>query len=113
MAKFAGPVGYVHEVEKSPGVFVPDVVERVYYGDVIRNSRNIREGEKVNPDLSISNSIEVVADPYANENILAIRYLRWMGVLWTITEVEVRSPRLIFRLGGVYNGPTAPVADPA
>jgi hypothetical protein len=29
-----------------------------------------------------------------------------MGTLWTLSNVEVQSPRLVLRLGGVYNGPT-------
>jgi hypothetical protein len=48
-----------------------------------------------------------VADAYANENFFAILYVEWMGALWTISEVEVQSPRLLLRLGKVYNGPKA------
>lgn len=111
MARFHGEVGYAFSVETAAGVYEDEIVERTYFGDVIRNTRNLKDGEKVNDDLSISNQISVVADPYANEHFFAIRYLRWMGALWSVTEVEVQSPRLIFRLGGVYNGPKAPVAD--
>lgn len=107
MAKFHGEVGYGFAEEEPPdsGVYIDKITERNYFGDVVRNSRNLKDGEKVNKDLSVSNSISIVADPYANEHFLAIRYVRWMGVLWSVTEVEVQSPRLIFRLGGVYNGP--------
>ena len=52
--------------------------------------------------------ISIVADPYANENFFAIRYVQWMGTLWKVTEVEVQSPRLLLRLGGKYNGPIPP-----
>jgi hypothetical protein len=83
-----------------------------YYGDVVRNSRQLRESDKVNYDLSVGNSISIVADPYASEHFFAIRYVEWAGALWTVSNVEVQSPRLILRLGEVYNGPTAaaPVA---
>jgi hypothetical protein len=30
-----------------------------------------------------------------------------MGVRWTVQDVTVEHPRLILRLGEVYNGPTA------
>jgi hypothetical protein len=113
MARWHGAVGYGFSVETSPGVYEDQIVERTYFGDIIRNSRNLKGGDKVNNDFSVSNHISIVADPYANEHFFAIRYLRWMGALWSITEVEVQSPRLIFRLGGVYNGPKAPAADPA
>jgi hypothetical protein len=107
MAKFYGEIGYGETVEKSPGVWEDTITEKHYYGDVIRNSRSLKEGESVNNDLSVGNSISVVADAYANAHFFAIRYIRWAGALWTVKEVEVQSPRLILRLGGVYNGPTA------
>jgi len=107
MAKFYGRVGYAGEqVESAPGVWVDSIVEYSYYGDVVRNVRNIHEGEHLNFDLNVQNSIEIVADQYANEHFFAIRYVEWAGVLWTVSSVEVRSPRLLLRLGEVYNGPT-------
>ena len=47
-----------------------------------------------------------VADAYANEHFFAMRYVKWAGVLWKVDNVDVESPRLILRLGGVYDGPT-------
>lgn len=106
MAKFYGEIGYGVTKEIDQGVWEDDVVERKYYGDVIRNSRKLSEGEHLNNDLSVQNSISIVADAYANEHFFAIRYIRWAGALWTVTDVEVQRPRLVLRLGGVYNGPT-------
>ena len=107
MAKYSGKVGYgPTTVETAPGVWNEVVVERSYVGDILRNTRRLQSGESVNDDLSVNNSISIVADPYANENFFAIRYVQWMGTLWKVTEVEVQSPRLLLRLGGVYNGPT-------
>lgn len=107
MAKFYGPVGYGESVETAPGVYKDTITEKTYFGDVIRNSRQLREGEGLNNDLSVGNSISIVADAYANEHFFAIRYVEWAGALWTVSNVEVQSPRLILRLGGVYNGPKA------
>jgi len=107
MARFCGVVGYSQgAVETKPDVFEEQIVEREYYGDVIRDTRQLQVGNKVNPDLSVGNSISIMADAYANENFHAIRYTRWAGVLWDVTDVEVQSPRLVLRLGGVYSGPT-------
>ena len=66
---------------------------------------SFRAGESVNNDLSVGNSISIVADAFANEHFFAVRYVEWAGTLWTISEVEVQAPRLLLRLGGVYNGP--------
>ena len=106
MAKFYGVIGYGEAVETAPGVWTDNIVEYHYYGDVIRNTRRIQEGENLNNDLSVGNSISIVADAYANEHFFAIRYIKWAGTLWIVSEVEVHSPRLTLRLGGVYHGPT-------
>jgi hypothetical protein len=109
MARFFGEVGFAGSTEEiRPGVWKDVIVERKFYGDVLRNSRQLRENmEKVNFDLSVGNSISIVADAYASEHFFAIRYIRWAGALWVVTDVTVEGPRLILRLGGVYNGPTA------
>jgi hypothetical protein len=106
MARFFGKVGYGESAETTPGVWVDNIVEYSYYGDVVRNSRELREGQVLNDDLSVQNSISIVADAYANEHFFAIRYVEWAGTLWTVDTVEVLIPRLLLRLGKVYNGPT-------
>lgn len=108
MAKFYGKIGYGESVEtpSGSGVWKDEITEKLYFGDVIRNTRRLQEGEYLNNDLSVNNSISIVADAYANEHFFAIRYVEWAGTLWTVSEVVVESPRLILRLGEVYNGPT-------
>jgi hypothetical protein len=113
MAKFYGEIGYGESVETAPGVWKDVLVARNYYGDVLRNTRQLKEGESLNNDLSVSNSISIVADAYAGEHFFAIRYIKWAGTYWTVSDVEVKSPRLILRLGGVYHGPKAPAPDPS
>jgi len=109
MARFSGEVGYGETVEDPPdsGVYVDHIVEYKYYGNVVRNTRGLEPGTSVNDDISVGNSISIVADAYAREHIFAMRYIRWQGSLWKIIDVEVVRPRLLLRLGGVYNGPTA------
>ena len=109
MARFYGRVGYGESVEGAPGVWADEIIERSYFGDVIRDARNLKPGENLNADLSVQNSISIVADAYANDHFFAIRYVEWAGALWTVSSVEVQSPRLLLRLGEVYNGPTPAV----
>lgn len=106
-SRFYGEIGYGLPVEATPGVWKDVITERTYYGDIVRNTRQMREGDKVNDDLSVGNSISIVADAYANEHFFAIRYVRWAGTLWKVDDIQVESPRLLLRLGGVYNGPKA------
>ena len=108
MARFNGEVGYGNSEENPPasGIWVDQITEFPYTGDVVRNTRKLENGESLNNDISVGNSISIVADQYAIDHFFKIKYVRWMGVLWTVTSVEVRSPRLILSLGSVYNGPT-------
>ena len=106
MARFHGRVGYGQTVETNSGVHEDVITEHIYSGDVIRNTRQLVEADKLNKDLSVANQISILADAYANDHFFAIRYVEWAGVLWTVTDVEVQAPRLLLRLGEVYNGPT-------
>lgn len=108
MAKFFGVIGFDEgQVDRGDGVWEQNIVEYSYYGDVLRNTRQLQAGDKVNNDLTVNNSISIVADAYARDHFFAMRYIRWAGVLWVVSDVEVQSPRLLLRLGGVYNGPVA------
>lgn len=104
MAKWYGAIGFVSEMsEQTPGVWKETIVERNYYGDVFRNTRRLSSSDKVNDDIDISNQISIVADPYANENFHAMRYVVFMGSKWKVENVEVQYPRLVLNLGGVWN----------
>ena len=103
MAKFCGVIGYVRTIETSKGIYEEIVTENEYYGDVIKNTRRLSGTDKVNNDVVISNRFSIIADPFANHNFHAMRYIVFMGAKWKITEVEVQYPRLILTVGGLYN----------
>lgn len=103
MAKFCGIIGYALTVETEPGIYKEKIIENQYFGDVIRNSRRLQERSKVNDDINISNQISIIADPFANNNFHAMRYVEFMGAKWKITDVEVQYPRLLLTIGGLYN----------
>ena len=107
MAKFYGEVGFAQPVLIRAGVHDEVIVEHKYYGDVTRVSRSLQDGSKVNSDITVGNSISIVADAYANEHFFAMRYVKWAGVYWTVEKIDVLAPRLTLQLGGVYNGPKA------
>lgn len=104
MAKFRGVVGYVNTTEVEPGVWESETIEKTYSGDVLRNTRRWEKSEHLNDDLNINNTVSIVADKFANENFYAMKYVKWAGVAWKITNVEIARPRFILTLGGVYNG---------
>jgi len=113
MARFFGEVGYVNQSVEQPadsGVWVDVMVERSYYGDIIRRARSLDEVEKLNPDIRLTGSVSIVADEYALNHYANIRYVKIDGTTyWNVEEVEVQRPRLILRLGSLYNGPKPPI----
>ena len=107
MARFFGVVGFSEgPIEIRPGVWDDVIVEHNYRGDVVRNTAEFTQGQGVLDDITLGESIRIVADEFARGHIAAMRYVRWRGALWKITQIEVVRPRLLLRLGGVYNGPT-------
>ena len=103
MAKFCGVIGYAVTKETEPGIWEEQIIEVEYFGDVIKNSRRFSGSAKVNDDINISNQISIRADPFANNNFHAMKYVVFMGAKWKISEVTVQYPRLILTIGGLYN----------
>jgi hypothetical protein len=109
--RFHGTVGYAASEESAPGVWKDVITERTYYGDVIRNSRTLQPPSLVPPEvndtLSLENSFSIMADAEAYANYMNFRYVEWEGNRWTITNAEIRRPRIILTIGGLWNGSAA------
>ena len=113
MSLFYGIIGFVdtQEIPEGSGIWVEVPTERAYRGEVTRNYKRWDSNQQVNPNLSISNTISIVADPFLLDKLNTIRYVQWMGGYWEISSVDVEPPRLILSIGGVYNGPTTGTAS--
>lgn len=105
MSKWYGKIGYAETAETDPGIWEEQITERSYYGESFRNTRLLQSSGNVNDNVNIANQISIVADPYANQNFHAMRYVEFMGTKWKITDIEVQYPRLILTIGGIHNGP--------
>ena len=103
MAKFFGKIGYAETKQTSPGVWEEEITEREYFGDLTRNTRRLQSSGNLNDNIVVSNEISIIADPFANQNFHAMRYVEFMGTKWKISNVEVQYPRLILTLGDQYN----------
>lgn len=107
MAKFFGEIGFATQVETSPGIWEDKIIEKQYYGDITRESRRFSTSEQVLDNINLSNQVSIIADGYVTDNIQNLRYVRWLGGLWKISYVELKFPRLVLEMTGVYNGPTS------
>lgn len=108
--KFSGKIGFWFEdIEIKPGVFKPQIIEKKYTGDVLRNIRRFQSAEnQQNENLAVNNSLSIISDLYLQQNWASIKYVLWNGANWKVSSVDVGSfPRVVLELGGVYNGKTA------
>lgn len=106
MAKFFGAIGFGISKETAAGVWQDLVEEREYYGDVIEFVNRNASTNFVNPNLNLTNSISIVADPFAYHHHSKIKYVKWLGSTWNVSSIRVQGPRLILSFSEVYNGPT-------
>lgn len=105
MAKWHGVIGYGIPTEVKPGVWKDEIVERTYFGNVKKNYGKWSETSiSTNDDFTINNQISIISDPFANQNFTRMRYIVFMGVKWKIIGADIKRPRIIVNLGGVYNG---------
>ena len=104
MAKFSGMVGYLETKQTSPGVWTKDIIEKQYYGDLVRHYNRWGPSDYANDNISFGQDISIVADPYMYGNLINMRYVVFKGTKWEISSFEVERPRVRLTLGGVYNG---------
>ena len=105
--RYCGKIGYAICEETEQSVWEDHIVEKSYFGDIVKLKSMWKGSDSRNEDLEIGHQISIVADAFANENFSSIKYAELMGTLWKVTGVEVERPRLILTLGGVYNGEQA------
>lgn len=110
--KFSGKIGFwIEDKETKPGIYSPDIVEKSYIGEIIRNSRRFQSAEnQQNTNLRLNSQISIISDLYLQKNWPSIKYIDWNNTKWEAISVDVNNyPRVIIEIGGVYNGesPTA------
>lgn len=103
--KYHGSVGYAVAKESAdiPDTFENSIEEHIYQGDIISNRSQWKETDKINDDLTISNKISILADPYAFQNFQHIRYVTWMNSKWKVSNIELAFPRIILTINGEWN----------
>lgn len=105
MARCSCTIGFSITEETRPGVWTDSrIVRKSYKCELYNHSWQLKEYNKVNPDIVLSNRISILADMYAMRNIGFMKFVSYRGTNWSITDIEIRYPRLVLTVGGVYNG---------
>ena len=104
MARFSGKIGYAEHHETNPGIWTEAIVERQYYGDILKHSRKWSSGDSANDNIVFSQTISIVADPYLYSNLHNMRYVIFQGIKWKIKDFEIDRPRVKISMGDEYHG---------
>ena len=102
MAKFFGKIGFEIQTETRPGVW-EGFIEKTYRGDLLKLMNRNQDVGQVNENIALSNTVSIVADPFAVNNFAAIRYIEYLGTKWEVSSVEVNYPRMTLYIGGEYH----------
>lgn len=104
MAKFFGNIGYTIATQTKPGVWAKTVTPKPYRGDLVNQKFQRQSSDDLNDNLNIANDISIIADKFAYDNFKSMTYVEFMGAKWKIKSAEVKYPRIILSIGGLYNG---------
>ena len=103
MNKWYGEIGYCEMVETVPDVWKEKIIPRMTSGNIQQLSRRLQVADQVNTNVVITNTLSILADPYAQQHFQDIRYAEVWGTKWRVNNVEVNYPRLILHLGEQYH----------
>lgn len=101
--KWFGQIGFEGESEQtSPFDYdPPKIIERNYYGDVLRH-KIANDTSNIVTDFKITNQLSVLSDPYLYKNLTKIVYVTFLGSKWKVGNVDIQYPRIIIDIGETY-----------
>ena len=103
MPKCSGVIGYALAGETQPGVWTEGITEKKYIGEIIKDNRRIVDQGEINGSINVSNNISIISNRFMLANMEYMRYLTFNKSKWKISSVEIKPPRIIITLGGLYN----------
>ena len=100
--KWFGKIAFSNLSETEPGTWEDEPIERDYFGDISKMYKRSNDSSTINPDLTLSNQLSVVADPFLLDSFDKILYVTFMNSKWKVDSVELQYPRMTLSFGGLY-----------
>lgn len=95
------------EDPQHPGVFSDSMKEIPVTGLLLREGQYPnRSVEGTVTNVALQNRISIIMDSRIEKHIFNIRWATFEGVKFAVTSIEVKRPRIVLTLGGVYNEST-------
>lgn len=107
MAKYSGLIGFADGQVEEDGVVTVKYSEIKLRGDVLNSGYNYQNDSKKYDSITVSNQLSLIASDAICNNCSNLRYAYFAGQKWKIISFEIKRPRLIVRLGDVWNGEEA------
>ena len=102
--KLVAIIGFwVEDIEETPGIHKPSIIEKKYYCDCSKAMQRWQQGDEMNSEIKINNTISILSDIFMMTNLKSIKYAIWNGMKLTVTSITVNYPRITLELGGFYN----------
>ena len=106
--KLTGIAGFeLDQVEREdmPSVYESKVVTKKFRGELLSQTwRNQNSDKSTNDNLLNNNRISLVINKFFMSNIANLKYVEYNGVKWKVETFDIKAPRILITLGGVYNG---------
>lgn len=104
--RYSGNIGFgtTSLINGTIDCYETTITEKPYKGDVLSYGKRYNFADSINGEVTITNVISVIADKYLIENFALANYITWNNVKYQISSIEVKAPRLLITLGGLYNG---------
>ncbi len=100
--KWYGEIAFSNQQETEPGVWEDVPIVRDYFGELIKNYRRDNVGSNSNADITLSNQLSVVVDPFLLNSFHEILYVTYNGVKWRVNSVDIQYPKMTLDFGGLY-----------
>lgn len=101
--KWYGQIGFITEEETAVDVYDPVIIEKDYMGDLVKNYKNNETGSVINQNITLSNQLSIIFDPYLRQNFYKIAYITFEGAKWTVSNADIQPPRLLLTFGRLYS----------
>lgn len=101
--RWYGSIGFETFEDDGHSKYTAQVIERNYYGEVYNRSIRKSDGEGRNENVTYSQELSVISDPYLMQHYSSIAYVVLHYTKWKVTDIRVEHPRLKLTLGGLWN----------
>ena len=103
--RYHGKVGFTTTVDKGDGVYISQITERNYTGDITTNYYSRNDDNQVNDNIKSNNILSLIADDYLIRHHSYIKYAEVYGIRWEVGSVNLSNlPRIVLTLGAPYSG---------